>query len=195
VFNILLQILDDGRLTDAKGRRVDFRNTIIIMTSNIGTEAIRRDGRFGFVTSSTEDEARSREYDRMKERVLGELKNIFRPEFLNRIDATIAFHPLEKEQIRQIVDLMLKRVEQELVEQEMRIEVTLDAKDFLVEKGFDTVFGARPLRRAIQNHIEDPLAEALLEGRFHRGDMVLVDAQNGELVMTRATEEALVETA
>jgi ATP-dependent Clp protease ATP-binding subunit ClpC len=135
----------------------------------------------------------------MKDKVLGELKNIFRPEFLNRIDATVAFHSLDKEQIRDIVDLMHNRVRGELVEQEMKIEVTVPAKDFLVEKGFDQAFGARPLRRAIQNHVEDPLAQAFLEGRFHRGDTVLIDCQNDELVMTKAEEEAeeeaLVETA
>jgi ATP-dependent Clp protease ATP-binding subunit ClpC len=200
VFNILLQILDDGRLTDAKGRRVDFRNTIVIMTSNVGTEAIRKDSRMGFALAADEDKAKADQYERMKDKVLGELKNIFRPEFLNRIDATVAFHQLEKEQIREIVDLMLNRVRTELVEQEMTLDVTVGAKDFLVEKGFDQQFGARPLRRAIQNHIEDPLAEAVLEGRFHRGDMVLIDIQGDELVMTKADvseteEEALVETA
>jgi ATP-dependent Clp protease ATP-binding subunit ClpC len=194
VFNILLQILDDGRLTDAKGRKVDFRNTIIIMTSNVGTEALRKDGRLGFMTTADEDEARAREYDRMKDRVLGELKNIFRPEFLNRIDASIAFHSLDKEQIRAIVDLMLDRVRMELVEQEISLEATMEAKDFLVEKGFDTAFGARPLRRAIQNHIEDPIAEGVLEGRFRRGETVHVDVQNDELVMTTSSAEALVET-
>jgi ATP-dependent Clp protease ATP-binding subunit ClpC len=193
VFNILLQILDDGRLTDAKGRKVDFRNTIIIMTSNIGTEAIRKDSRLGFLTAGDEEKAKADEYDRMKDKVLGELKNIFRPEFLNRIDASVAFHQLDKEQIRQIVDLMLNRVRTELVEQEMKLEVTTEAKDFLVEKGFDVTFGARPLRRAIQNHIEDPMAEGVLEGRFKRGDTVLVDVQDGELVMT--SKEALVEIA
>ena len=198
VFNILLQILDDGRLTDAKGRKVDFRNTIIIMTSNIGTEAIRKDNRFGFQTSKDDVTAKVAEYERMRERVLGELKNIFRPEFLNRIDANVAFHGLDKAEIRQIVDLLLNRVRTELVEQEMQLEVTMEAKDFLVDKGFDPTFGARPLRRAIQNHIEDPLAEAVLEGRFHRGEKILVDVQNDELVMTSAAveaEEALVETA
>ncbi|MEA2641777.1 MAG: ATP-dependent Clp protease ATP-binding subunit ClpC [Chloroflexota bacterium] len=193
VFNILLQILDDGRLTDAKGRKVDFRNTIIIMTSNVGTEAIRKDSRMGFALTVDEEKAKEAEYERMKDKVLGELKNVFRPEFLNRIDATVAFHSLTKEEIRQIVDLMLNRVRTELVEQEMQIEVTMSAKDFLVEKGFDQAFGARPLRRAIQNYIEDPLAEGVLEGRFHRGDNVLIDEQNGELVMTRAEHEALVE--
>ncbi|MBM2809570.1 MAG: ATPase domain protein [Chloroflexi bacterium] len=196
VFNILLQILDDGRLTDAKGRKVDFRNTIIIMTSNVGTEAIRKDNRFGFMTAQDGEKAKADEYDRMKEKVLGELKNIFRPEFLNRIDASVAFHSLEKSEIRQIVDLMLKRVRTELVEQEMKIEVTMEAKDFLVEKGFDQMYGARPLRRAIQNHIEDPLAEGVLDGRFRRGVTVLIDVQDGELVMTvKEPEEALVETA
>jgi ATP-dependent Clp protease ATP-binding subunit ClpC len=195
VFNILLQILDDGRLTDAKGRRVDFRNTIVIMTSNVGTEAIRKDSRLGFTLASDQDKERSDAYERMKDKVLGELKNIFRPEFLNRIDASVAFHQLEKEQIREIVDLMLNRVRTELVEQEMTLEVTVGAKDFLVEKGFDQQFGARPLRRAIQNHIEDPLAEAVLEGRFHRGDKVLIDIQGDDLVMTKVEEEALVETA
>jgi ATP-dependent Clp protease ATP-binding subunit ClpC len=198
VFNILLQILDDGRLTDAKGRKVDFRNTIIIMTSNIGTEAIRKDNRFGFQTAKDDVSAQVAEYERMRDRVMGELKNIFRPEFLNRIDATVAFHGLAKEQIREIVDLLLNRVRTELVELEMQLDVTVDAKDFLVEKGFDPTFGARPLRRAIQNHIEDPLAEAVLEGRFHRGEVVRVDVQNGELVMTSAAREeepeALVET-
>ena len=147
------------------------------------------------MTADSAEKAKADEYERMKDKVLGELKNIFRPEFLNRIDATVAFHSLEKDQIRQIVDLMLNRVRTELVEQEMTLEVTLGAKDFLVEKGFDQQFGARPLRRAIQNHIEDPLAEAVLEGRFHRGDRVLIDIQGQELVMTKAEEEALVETA
>jgi ATP-dependent Clp protease ATP-binding subunit ClpC len=195
VFNILLQILDDGRLTDAKGRKVDFRNTIIIMTSNIGTEAIRKDNRLGFMTAEDEDKAKVAEYDRMKDKVLGELKNMFRPEFLNRIDASVAFHQLDKEQIRQIVDLMLNRVRTELVEQEMKLEVTQGAKDFLADKGFDITFGARPLRRAIQNHIEDPMAEGVLEGRFKRGDTIHVDVQNGELVMTSEPQEALVEIA
>jgi len=195
VFNILLQILDDGRLTDAKGRKVDFRNTIIIMTSNVGTDAIRKDSRFGFLLANDEEKAKADEYDRMKDKVLGELKNVFRPEFLNRIDATVAFHQLEKAEIRQIVDLMLNRVRTGLVEQEMKLEVTMEAKDFLVEKGFDQAFGARPLRRAIQNHIEDPMAEGVLEGRFRRGDTVYVDVQNGELVMTTTPTEALVETA
>ena len=194
VFNILLQILDDGRLTDAKGRKVDFRNTILIMTSNVGTESIRKDTRLGFSTAQGVDKDREQQYDRMRDKVLGELKNMFRPEFLNRIDSSVIFHQLDKTQIRAIVDIMLNRIRTDLVEQELNLEVTLPAKDFLVEKGFNQEFGARPLRRAIQTHIEDPMAEGVLDGRFRRGDTILVDIQNGELVMTPTTETALVET-
>ncbi len=195
VFNILLQIMDDGRLTDAKGRKVDFRNTILIMTSNVGTEAIRKEGRLGFQTANDADAAKTADYDRMKEKVLTELKTVFRPEFLNRIDSTVIFHPLDKVQVRQIVDMELKRVGMQMIEQELKIEASLDAKDFLVDKGFDPAYGARPLRRAIQTHIEDPMAEGLLEGRFKRGDTIMIDVQNGELVMTPTVinEESLAE--
>jgi ATP-dependent Clp protease ATP-binding subunit ClpC len=184
VFNILLQILDDGRLTDAKGRRVDFRNTIVIMTSNVGAELIRRQGNLGF--SVARDEARSQEeqYVKMKDKVLGEMKNLFKPEFLNRIDASVVFRALNREDVWQIIDLLLARVRGELTETQIKIEVTDGAKDLLMEKGFDPVFGARPMRRAIQNLIEDPMAEALLEGRFKSGDNVLIDRQGDDLVMT-----------
>jgi ATP-dependent Clp protease ATP-binding subunit ClpC len=194
VFNILLQILDDGRLTDAKGRRVDFRNTIVIMTSNVGAELIRRQGNLGF--NVARDEARSAEdsYQKMKDKVLGEMKNLFKPEFLNRIDASVVFRALSREDIRQIVDLMLQRVRGELTEQQIKIDVTDGAKDLLMEKGFDPVFGARPMRRAIQNLVEDPMAEALLEGRFKTGDTVLIDRQGDDLVMT-PVEEAVVEAS
>ncbi len=195
VFNILLQIMDDGRLTDAKGRKVDFRNTILIMTSNVGTEAIQKGSRLGFVTAKDDASAKVDQYERMKEKVLGELKTMFRPEFLNRIDATVIFHSLEREQMREIVELELKRVAIQLVEQELKLEATAGAKDFLVEKGYDPTFGARPLRRAIQTHIEDPMAEGVLSGRFQRGDTVLLDVQNGELVMVPQREPALVEAA
>jgi ATP-dependent Clp protease ATP-binding subunit ClpC len=184
VFNILLQIMDDGRLTDAKGRKVDFRNTILIMTSNVGTDAIRKESRLGFQTAKDQDTAKSADYDRMKEKVLGELKNMFRPEFLNRIDNTVIFHPLDRAQVRDIVDLELKRVRTQMVEQELKIEATIEAMDFLAEKGFDAAYGARPLRRAIQTYIEDPMAEGVLDGRFKRGETVLIDVQNGELVMS-----------
>ncbi|HLI28730.1 MAG TPA: ATP-dependent Clp protease ATP-binding subunit [Chloroflexota bacterium] len=196
VFNILLQILDDGRLTDAKGRRVDFRNTIVIMTSNVGAELIRRQGALGFNVPRDEAKTEEEQYQRMKEKVLGEMKNLFKPEFLNRIDATIVFRSLNRDDVRQIVDLMLNRVRGELTEQQIKLEVTLAAKDLLLEKGFDPVFGARPMRRAIQNLVEDPLAEMLLQGKIKSGDTVLIDRAGDELTMTPVGEQqALVETA
>ncbi len=182
VFNILLQIFDDGHLTDAKGRRVDFRNTVIIMTSNVGADLLRRDAVLGFAV--TQDEVKSAEhaYERMKEKVLGEMRNLFRPEFLNRVDATVVFKSLTMMEIRKIVDLMLARVRTALTEQEITLEVTDAAKDYLVEKGFDPKFGARPLRRTIQNLVEDELAEGLLNGKFQRGESVVVDYRDGGLV-------------
>jgi ATP-dependent Clp protease ATP-binding subunit ClpC len=192
VFNILLQIMDDGRLTDAKGRKVDFRNTIIIMTSNVGAELIRRETALGFSRPLNEAQDAEHQYEKMKDKVLTEMKKLFRPEFLNRIDATIVFHALGIEQIRQIVDLMLARTQTQLTEQRVTIEVSDAAKDLLVEKGFDVVYGARPMRRAIQNLIEDPLAEGLLHGRFSQGDTILIDRQGDDLVMET---KVLVESA
>ncbi len=182
VFNILLQIMDDGRLTDAKGRKVDFRNTIIIMTSNAGAELIRRETGLGFHKTESQQSAQE-QYERMKEKVLQELKKLFRPEFLNRIDASVVFRALGKEQIRQIVDLMLGRTQKQLTEQRLTMEVTEPAKDLLADKGFDPVFGARPMRRTIQNLIEDPLAEGLLHGRFKPGDVVAVDRAGDDLTL------------
>ncbi len=166
VFNILLQIFDDGHLTDAKGRRVDFRNTIVVMTSNIGAELIRKGSTLGFVSHTDEAKAQQLNYDKMKEKLLGELKKTFRPEFLNRIDGVVVFHALSKEHIRKIVDLMLSTVDKQLAEKGIKLEVTDVAKDLLGEKGYDEVFGARPLRRVIQNMIEDKLSESLLRGEF-----------------------------
>jgi ATP-dependent Clp protease ATP-binding subunit ClpC len=193
VFNILLQIMDDGRLTDAKGRKVDFRNTIIIMTSNVGAELIRRESVLGFDIPRDQAKQESDQYERMKEKVLSEMKKLFRPEFLNRIDATVVFRALGIEQIRLIVDLMLVRVQNQLTEQQMTLEVTDAAKDFLVEVGFDQVYGARPMRRAIQNHIEDPLSEGLLHGQYKPGQTVVVDKGEEGLVMEAKGE--LVESA
>jgi ATP-dependent Clp protease ATP-binding subunit ClpC len=193
VFNILLQIMDDGRLTDAKGRKVDFRNTIIIMTSNVGAELIRRESVLGFDIPRDANKQESDQYDRMKDKVLSEMKKLFRPEFLNRIDATVVFRALGVEQIRSIVDLMLVRVQNQLTEQQMTLEVTDAAKDFLVSVGFDQVYGARPMRRAIQNHIEDPLSEGLLHGQYKPGQTVLVDKGEDGLVMEAKGE--LVESA
>jgi ATP-dependent Clp protease ATP-binding subunit ClpC len=186
VFNILLQIMDEGRLTDAKGRKVDFRNTIMIMTSNVGAELIRRSS-LGF---GRQDPERVIEYEDMKKKVLDEMRKLFRPEFLNRIDSTVVFTALGKEQIRQIIDLLLTRVQTQLTEQRMTLEVTEPAKDILMEKGFDQVFGARPMRRAIQNLIEDPLAEGLLHGQYQPGDTVRVDARDGELALETVASEA-----
>jgi len=191
VFNILLQIFDDGHLTDAKGRRVDFRNSIIVMTSNIGAELIRKGSTLGF-TAQDETKSREESYKRMKERLLSELKKSFRPEFLNRIDGVIVFHSLDKEEIRKIVDLMLASVTQQLSEKEIKLEVTDTAKDFLGKKGYDEVFGARPLRRVIQDMVEDKLSEDLLRGKFQAGDTIIVDLEGEEIVVHPAPVEALL---
>jgi len=168
VFNLLLQIFDDGHLTDAKGRRVDFRNSIIVMTSNVGAELIRKGTTIGFASRSNEAKNREKSYETMKENLLGELKKTFRPEFLNRVDGVVVFHSLTKEQIREIVDLMLTSVTQQLSEKGIKLEVTEAAKDFLGEKGYDEVFGARPLRRVIQDMVEDKLSDAVLRNEFER---------------------------
>ncbi len=175
VFNILLQIMEDGHLTDAKGRRVDFRNTIIIMTSNVGASMIKRAGGLGFIT--TEDERKQQEatYEDLKERVMDALKRTFRPEFLNRLDGIMVFRPLTKEQIAQIVDLELDRVRELLKEHDMRLVATEEAKMFLAETGYNPDYGARPLRRVVQDYVEDPLSEGLLAGRFREGDTVRID--------------------
>jgi ATP-dependent Clp protease ATP-binding subunit ClpC len=191
-FNMLLQILEDGSLADAKGRKVDFRNTIIIMTSNIGAELITRSTSLGFSLKTDEVKTAQREYEEMKEKVLSELKKTFRPEFLNRIDAVIVFHALQKAHIRQIVDLMLKRVRQQLAEQRIELQVTDEAMDYLAEKGYDRLFGARPLRRLIQNVVEDPLAEGLLEGRFQPGGVVIVDMEDGQIQLKAGERLAAV---
>ncbi len=172
VFNLLLQIFDDGHLTDAKGRRVDFRNSIIIMTSNIGAEDILKGTAIGFASRSDEAKTREKSYERMKDNLLDKLKKRFRPEFLNRIDAQVVFHPLTKEQIRNIVDLMMGNVSRQLSEKEIKLQITDAAKDFLGEKGYDEVYGARPLRRVIQNMIEDRLSEAVLREEFKVFDRI-----------------------
>jgi ATP-dependent Clp protease ATP-binding subunit ClpC len=193
VFNILLQIFDDGHLTDAKGRRVDFRNSIIVMTSNVGAELIRKGSTIGFASRTDEAKTREESYERMKEKLLGELKKTFRPEFLNRVDGVVVFHSLTKEHIRQIVDLMLATVTQQLAEKKVKLEVTDSAKDFLGEKGYDEVYGARPLRRVIQDRVEDKLSEDLLGGKFQAGDTVVVDLEDGEIVVHPTPVGALPE--
>ncbi len=175
VFNILLQILEDGKLTDAQGRKVDFRNTIVIMTSNIGAATISKNQSLGF--ASTDEVGLS--YDDMKSRIMGELKKVFRPELLNRIDEVIVFHKLTKPEITTIVDLMLRRLREQMTEHEVTIELTDAAKELLVEKGYDPAMGARPLRRAIQRHIEDPLADFVLGRSLKPGSTILVDREEG----------------
>jgi ATP-dependent Clp protease ATP-binding subunit ClpC len=170
VFNILLQILEEGKLTDAQGRRVDFRNTIVIMTSNLGAAQISKNTGFGF---SVGDES-GLSYDEMKSRVMGELKKVFRPELLNRIDEIIVFHKLSKEEIMSIVDLLLRRLREQMVTHEVSIELTDEAKELLVDKGYDPAMGARPLRRAIQRYIEDPLADFVLGRELEPGSTILV---------------------
>jgi ATP-dependent Clp protease ATP-binding subunit ClpC len=178
VFNILLQILEDGRLTDAQGRTVDFRHAIVIMTSNIGAAEIARNTPLGFAVS---DDETGITYEDMKNRIMGELKKVFRPEFLNRIDDVIVFHKLQKEEIRQIVELLLLRIRESMAERELQLELTDPAKDMLVEKGWDPAMGARPLRRAIQRYIEDPLADFVLREELVPGATVVVNpADEGE---------------
>ena len=176
VFNILLQILEDGRLTDAQGRTVDFRHAIVIMTSNIGASEIARNTPLGFAV--TEDET-GITYDDMKNRIMGELKKVFRPEFLNRIDDVIVFHKLQKDEIKQIVDLLLLRIRGSLAERELQLELSEPARDYLVDKGWDPAMGARPLRRAIQRYIEDPLADFVLRSELQPGQIVLADVPQG----------------
>jgi ATP-dependent Clp protease ATP-binding subunit ClpC len=167
VFNLLLQMLEEGRLTDSFGRKVDFKNTIIIMTSNIGAEMLKKQGSIGF--KSQEEEAT---YQSMKDRLLDEIKKVFKPEFLNRVDDIIVFRSLTKEDLEHIIELEIKGVEQRLKEQKITIELTKEAKDFLIGRGFDKTFGARPLKRTIQRFLEDPLAEEIIKGTFKNGGKV-----------------------
>lgn len=180
VFNILLQVLEDGRLTDGKGRTVDFRNVIIIMTSNVGAEMIKKDGTLGFATQNPEND-----YNQMKDRIMSELKRSFRPEFLNRLDEVIVFHSLTLENIKTIASLMSGELRKRLKEQGIDFVLTNDAMDFLAKEGYDPNFGARPLRRAIQKHIEDKLSEELLKGTIKKSDTVNIDVEKGELVVKK----------
>jgi ATP-dependent Clp protease ATP-binding subunit ClpC len=186
VFNVLLQVLEDGRLTDSKGRTVDFRNTLIIMTSNVGAEQIRRSATLGF--TAAQDAAN--DYQTMKDKVLGELKKAFRPEFLNRLDEMIVFHPLDKEHIARIVSLMADDLRKRLKEHNVQFDLTDAAMDFLAKEGFDPQYGARPLRRAIQKHIEDRLSEDLLIGKIQKGDTLIIDEKDGDLFVRVKDEVA-----
>jgi ATP-dependent Clp protease ATP-binding subunit ClpC len=182
VFNTLLQILEDGHLTDAQGHTVDFKNTVIIMTSNLGTRDIQKGTTIGFAAAANEEVT----YEKMRDRVMDELKRSFRPEFLNRIDEVIVFHSLTREDVKSIVDLMIKRVEEQLKTKDVDIELTDAAKEVLAEKGYDPSLGARPLRRTIQRMVEDPLSEKLLYKEFTAGQTIIVDGREGEVVFEGA---------
>lgn len=185
VFNILLQVLEDGRLTDSKGRTVDFRNTILIMTSNVGASELKRNKYVGF---NVQDEAQ--DYKDMKGKVMSELKKAFRPEFLNRIDEIIVFHSLEKKHIKEIVTLMADQLMKRLAEQDLVLELTDAAQDKIADEGFDPEYGARPLRRAIQKHVEDRLSEELLRGTIEKGQKVVLDVTDGEFIVKSSEAEA-----
>jgi len=191
VFNTLLQILDDGRLTDGHGRTVDFKNTVVIMTSNVGIELIKRDMTIGFAAQRDEAKSRKQAYDSMKEKVLTEVKKTFRPEFLNRIDEIIVFHELTEEQLRSIVDLLVKDLQKRLAERKLEVELTDEAKSWLAKVGYDPVYGARPLRRAIERYVENPLSTKILRGEFSQGDAIIIDLGDEGLIFTaKATVEA-----
>jgi len=181
VFNILLQLLEDGRLTDSQGRTVDFRNTVVVMTSNVGAQFLKQEGNLGFRTENREEDR----YEGMKKRILSELGRVFRPEFLNRIDETIVFRNLSESELKQIVDLMLNEVIDRLEEQDIKLEVNDAAKEYLLKEGYDPAFGARPLRRAIQRFIENKLSEELLRGQFKSGDTVRIDVGESGILFNK----------
>ncbi len=179
VFNIMLQILDDGRVTDAQGHTVDFKNSIIIMTSNIGSQ---------YILDVAGDDSR---YDEMRSRVMEAMRTSFRPEFLNRIDEVIIFHALQKHELRHIVQLQVQRLEKRLAERKMSLKLSEAAVDFLADIGYDPVFGARPLKRAIQRELETQIAKSILRGQFNDGDTIFVDVENERLVFKRLPAELL----
>ena len=183
VFNILLQIFDDGHLTDSKGRKVNFRNTIIVMTSNIGSDLIRQDRSIGFSARNESDSKSEEKHNRMRDNVMDEVKRFFRPEFLNRIDGSVVFHQLSREHMTTIVGLMLNEVVSSLIEKGIDLEVSDDAKDWLCDKGFDPVFGARPLRRVIQDNLEDKLSDAILAGELGPADTAVVEVEEDDIVV------------
>ena len=179
VFNILLQVLDDGHITDAQGRKVDFKETIIIMTSNAGAQSIVEPKKLGFFT----EESQEQDYERMKSGVMDEVKRIFKPEFINRIDEIIVFHALNKEHIRKIVNLLLKNLVRRCQEQmSIQLKVSAAVKDYIAQEGYDSKYGARPLRRAIQTKIEDALANEVLEKRISSGDEVQVKLHKNQII-------------
>jgi ATP-dependent Clp protease ATP-binding subunit ClpC len=179
-FNMLLQVMEDGYLSDAKGRRVDFRNTLILMTSNIGAKLIQGANKMGFAITNEEEAKREQEYESMKAKVMDALKKTFRPEFINRLDGIMVFRSLTKQEIAQIVEIQLRPVRLQMAEQDMKLEMTEAARVAVAELGYDPDFGARPLRRVIQNEIQDPLSEEVLAQRFGPGDTIQVDYREVE---------------
>jgi ATP-dependent Clp protease ATP-binding subunit ClpC len=191
VIQLLLQILEDGRLTDSLGRTVDFRNTIIIMTSNVGAQLLQRQTSMGFAAASTN----INDAEKMREKVLEEAKRIFKPEFLNRISDIIFFRPLDKADLVKIVEIELVKFGRRLTERKITMEFTTEAKNLLIEKGYDEKYGARPLRRAIEAYLEDPLAEAILRGEVKDGEPVLVERKGDKLIFKQKTPPATTEVA
>ena len=184
VFNALLQIMDDGRLTDGQGRTVDFKNTVVIMTSNAGSADLRRAARIGFMQKKGEQDEREEQHEEIRSKAMEGLKRIFRPEFINRIDQIVVFHSLGKGELYRIVDLLLDQVRGRLSDQKIELVIGDDVKDFLLKEGFDEEFGARPLRRAIQTYIDDALADALLAGEIASGQVAIVQVQDGKIVVS-----------
>ncbi len=183
-FNMLLQIMEEGHLSDARGRKVDFRNAIIIMTSNIGAEMIRRNTSLGFVVTKEEAKQEQETYDEMRDKLMSQLKKAFRPEFLNRVDAVVVFRALSRDEIKSIVDLELHKVQERISHQEIKIQATDSAKQYLSDRGYNFEFGARPLRRVIQGEVEDALSDGFLAGKFEKGDTVQIDLVEGNLTFT-----------
>jgi ATP-dependent Clp protease ATP-binding subunit ClpC len=190
VFNTLLQVMDDGRLTDGQGRTVDFKNTVIIMTSNTGVELIKREGPIGFATPKSATKAQRQSYQNMKEQVLAEVRKNFRPEFLNRLDDIIIFHPLDAEVLKKIVSMQVALVQKRLADRKIEIELTDAAREFLAEEGFDMIYGARPLKRVVQRDILNPLASKILSGEVTEGSRVRVDAEGRKLVFRPLVRDA-----
>ncbi len=182
VFNALLQVLDDGRMTDGHGRTVDFKNTVVIMTSNAGVETIKRESGIGFAVRKEEKE--KSQYEAMRDKVLNEVKKTFRPEFINRLDEIIVFHELNEGQLRQVIDLLARDLQKRLEERNLGIEITEPAKNWVARAGYDPVYGARPLRRALEKHVENPLAIKVLAGEFKEGDTIIIDANDTGLTFT-----------
>ena len=182
MFNILLQVMDDGILTDAQGRHVDFRNTVLIMTSNLGSKAITDRTSLGFGVADLD---RTESYKEMKSRVMSEVKELFRPEFINRLDDIIVFRPLEQDDIRNVADLMIGELQERLMERNIHVELTASAKALLIKDGYDPKYGARPMRRTLERVVENPISDQLLEGHFNPGDFIEIDAQDEQIVFRR----------